>query len=60
VPNNHIRRELQMTSVKEEISRSSNQYCTRLTTHLNDQILTCQTICLTDVYCNCCTCDSSF
>jgi hypothetical protein len=40
VPNNHIRRDLQMTSVKEEICRSSNQYCTRLTTHPNDQILT--------------------
>jgi hypothetical protein len=40
VPNNHIRRDLQMTSVKEEISRSSNQYSTRFTTHPNDQILT--------------------
>jgi hypothetical protein len=40
VPNNHIRRDLQMTSVKEEIYRSSNQYYTRLTTHPNDQILT--------------------
>jgi hypothetical protein len=29
-----------MTSVKEEISRYSNQYSTRLTTHPNDQILT--------------------
>jgi hypothetical protein len=28
-----IRRDLQMTSVKEEICHSSNQYCTRLTTH---------------------------
>jgi hypothetical protein len=27
VPNNHIRRDLQMTSVKEKICRSSNQYC---------------------------------
>jgi hypothetical protein len=57
VLNNHIRRDLQMTSVKKEICRSSNQYYTRLTTHPNDQILTqatgvcedtCQTICLTD------------
>jgi hypothetical protein len=40
VPNNHIRRDLQMTSVKEEICLSSNQYYTRLTTHPNDQILT--------------------
>jgi hypothetical protein len=40
VPNNHIRWDLQMTSVKEEICRLSNQYCTRLTTHPNDQILT--------------------
>jgi hypothetical protein len=40
VPNNHIPRDLQMTIVKEEICRSSNQYYTRLTTHPNDQILT--------------------
>jgi hypothetical protein len=40
VPNNHIRRDLHMTSVKEEICRYSNQYSTRLTTHSNDQILT--------------------
>jgi hypothetical protein len=40
VPNNHIRRDLQMPSVKEEICRYSNQYSTRLTTHPNDQILT--------------------
>jgi hypothetical protein len=73
VPNNHIRRDLQMTSVKEEICRSSNQYCTRLATHPNVQILTlmespgtgvcedtCQTICLTDFYCGYCTCNSSF
>jgi hypothetical protein len=40
VPNNHIRWDLQMTSAKEEICSSSNQYCTRLTTHRNDQILT--------------------
>jgi hypothetical protein len=35
VPNNHIRRDLQMTSVKEEICHSS----IRLITHPNDQIL---------------------
>jgi hypothetical protein len=46
-------------------------YSTRLTTHPNDQILTLmeipgvcddtyQTICPTDFYCNCCTCNSSF
>jgi hypothetical protein len=40
VPNNHIRRDLQMTSVKGEICRSSNQYYTRLITHPNDQMLT--------------------
>jgi hypothetical protein len=40
VPNNHIRRNLQMTSVKEEIRRYSNQYSARLSTHPNDQILT--------------------
>jgi hypothetical protein len=40
VPNNHIRRDLQMTSVKKELCRSSNQCYTRLTTHSNDQILT--------------------
>jgi hypothetical protein len=40
VPNNHIRRDLQMTSVKEEISRYSNQYSAHLSTHPNDQILT--------------------
>jgi hypothetical protein len=40
VPNNHIRRDFQMTSVKEEICRSNNPYYTRLTTHPNDQILT--------------------
>jgi hypothetical protein len=44
VPNNHIRRDLHMTSVKEEICHSSNQYYTRLTTHPNDQILTLMTI----------------
>jgi hypothetical protein len=40
VPNNHIRRDLQMTSVKEEICRYSNQYSACLSTHPNDQILT--------------------
>jgi hypothetical protein len=40
VPNNHIRRDFQMTSVKEEIRRYSNQYSARLSTHPNDQILT--------------------
>jgi hypothetical protein len=39
VPNKHIRWDLQMTSVKEEICRYSNQYSTRLTTYQNDQIL---------------------
>jgi hypothetical protein len=29
VPNNHIRRDLEVTSVKEEICRSSSQYYTR-------------------------------
>jgi hypothetical protein len=60
VPNNHIRLDLQMPSIKEEICRYSNQYCTRLTTHPNAQILTlveipgnrrlhtCQTICVID------------
>jgi hypothetical protein len=61
VPNNHICRDLQITSVKEEIRRYSSQYSARLSTHPNDQILTlmelpatgvcedsCQTICLTD------------
>jgi hypothetical protein len=40
VPNNHIRRDLQMPSVKQEICRYSNQYSTRLTKHPNDQMLT--------------------
>jgi hypothetical protein len=40
VLNNHILRDLQMPSVKEEICRYSNQYSTRLTTHPNGQILT--------------------
>jgi hypothetical protein len=67
VPNNHIRRDLQMTSVKEEIHRYSYQYSTRLTTHQMTKYQpswrfratgvcedTCQTTCLTDFYCNCC------
>jgi hypothetical protein len=33
LPNNHICRDLQMTSVKEEIRRYSNQYSARLSTH---------------------------
>jgi hypothetical protein len=40
VPNIHIRRDLQMTSVKEEIRRYSFQYSARLNTHPNYQILT--------------------
>jgi hypothetical protein len=40
VPNNHIRRDLQLISVKEEIRRYSSQYIARLSTHSNDQILT--------------------
>jgi hypothetical protein len=40
VPNNHIHRDLQMPSVKEEIRRYSSQYSTHLTTHPNAQILT--------------------
>jgi hypothetical protein len=39
VPNLHIRRDLQLSSVKEEISRSSLRYYQRLTTHPNDQVL---------------------
>jgi hypothetical protein len=40
VPNNHIRRDLQMPSLKEEIRRYSSQYSARLSAHPNDQILT--------------------
>jgi hypothetical protein len=40
VPNNHIHRDLQISSVKEEICRYSYQYGARLSTHPNDQILT--------------------
>jgi hypothetical protein len=36
VANNHIRRDLQLTSVKEEIRRYSSQYSARLSTHPND------------------------
>jgi hypothetical protein len=39
-PNNHIRQDLQMTSVKEEIRRYRSQYSVRLSTHPNYQILT--------------------
>jgi hypothetical protein len=38
VQNNQIRRDVKMTSVKEEIRRYSNQYSARLSTHPNDQI----------------------
>jgi hypothetical protein len=37
---NHIHQDLQLASVKEEISRYSSQYSARLITHPNDQILT--------------------
>jgi hypothetical protein len=40
MPNNRIRWDLQMPSVKEEICLYINQNSTRLTTHPNDQILT--------------------
>jgi hypothetical protein len=40
VPNNHIRRDLQLTSVKEEICRYSSQYRARLSTHPNDLVVT--------------------
>jgi hypothetical protein len=40
VPNSHILQDLQLISVKEEICRYSYQYCTRFTTHPNEQILT--------------------
>jgi hypothetical protein len=39
VPNLHIRRDLQLPSLKEEISRSSLRYYKRLTTHPNEQVL---------------------
>jgi hypothetical protein len=39
VPNSHTRQDLEMTSIKEEIRRYSNQHSTRLSTHPNDQIL---------------------
>jgi hypothetical protein len=39
VSNLHIRRDLQLPSIKEEISRSSLHYYNRLTTHPNDQVL---------------------
>jgi hypothetical protein len=40
VPNTLIRRDLQIPSVKEEISHYSSHYNTRLTAHLNDILLT--------------------
>jgi hypothetical protein len=39
VPNIYIRRDLQLPSIKEEISRSSLRYYNRLTTHPNDKVL---------------------
>jgi hypothetical protein len=39
VSNLHIRRDLQLPSIKEEISSSSLRYYNRLTTHPNDQVL---------------------
>jgi hypothetical protein len=39
VPNIYIRYDLQLPSIKEEISRSSLRYYKRLTTHPNDQVL---------------------
>jgi hypothetical protein len=39
VPNNYIRHDLQVPSIKEEISHSSLRYYKRLTTHPNDQVL---------------------
>jgi hypothetical protein len=38
VPNKHIRRDLQMTSVKEEIRRYSSQYSALFSTYPNDQM----------------------
>jgi hypothetical protein len=40
VPNNHIRRDLQLTSAKEEIRSYSSQYSARLSTHPNGLIVT--------------------
>jgi hypothetical protein len=40
VPNTIIRRDLQIPSVKEEISRYSSHYSARLTAHPNDTLLT--------------------
>jgi hypothetical protein len=40
VPNTLIRRDLQIPSVKEEISHYSSNYSARLTTHPNDILLT--------------------
>jgi hypothetical protein len=40
VPNTLIRRDLQIPSVKEEISRYSSHYSARLTAHPNDTLVT--------------------
>jgi hypothetical protein len=40
VPNTLIRRDLQIPSVKEEISHYSSDYSDRLTVHPNDILLT--------------------
>jgi hypothetical protein len=40
VLNTHIRRDLQIPSVKEEISHYSSHYSARLTAHPNDILLT--------------------
>jgi hypothetical protein len=40
VPNTLIRRDLQIPSVKEEISHYSSHYSARLTAHQNDILLT--------------------
>jgi hypothetical protein len=39
VPNTVIRRDLQIPTIKEEISRYSSQYSDRLSAHLNDIIV---------------------
>jgi hypothetical protein len=39
VPNNHIRRDLQLPTVKEEIRRYSSQYRARLSAHPNGLIV---------------------
>jgi hypothetical protein len=40
VPNTYIRRDLQLTSVKEEIRHYSTQYSARLSTHPDDLVVT--------------------